>query len=319
MTESFQYPPDVFTLVTDVVPLLCRSKKDVVLFFKGAGVMATELAPIEEKLRSNPKEINKYEISRTILTSVNSKGDSCLAVRREILKRIVEFEDFSMCWPDDQFKAKGMVADIKKIVNVKDSFTRMKQERNSERQEAAQKRRAELAAEVQKRRNVEAISKSLSELFSMDSRPQERGKLLERVLNDLFRAFGILVREDFHRRDPDYPTVLEQIDGVIELDGIIHLVEMKWLNVPIGMAEFSQHMVRLFGRSDARGIFISSSSYTAPVLKECASFLSQKTMFLCSLQEIVMLLQREGDLLEFLRKKAQAAIVEKNPFIEILT
>lgn len=60
------------------------------------------------------------------------------------------------------------------------------------------------------------------------------------------------------------------------------------------------------------------SDYTAPVIKECASALNQRTMFLCSLKELVLLLQREGDLLAFLRKKSQAAIVDKKPFLEVL-
>lgn len=141
---------------------------------------------------------------------------------------------------------------------------------------------------------------------------------LSSVLNDLFLAYGILVKEDFRRKDPDGPTILEQIDGVIVLDGTVHLVEMKWLKDPVGVGDFAPHLVRLFARASAHGIFISSSDYTAPVIKECTSALNQRTMFLCSLKELVLLLQREGDLLAFLRKKSQAAIVDKKPFLEVL-
>jgi hypothetical protein len=34
---------------------------------------------------------------------------------------------------------------------------------------------------------------------------------------------------------------------------------------------------------------------------------------LCDLQEVVQLMEREDDLLEFLRKKVRAAIIDKNP------
>ena len=105
---------------------------------------------------------------------------------------------------------------------------------------------------------------------------------------------------------------------MIELDGTIHLVEMKWHKEPIGVAEFAPHLVRLFGRANASGIFISNSGYTEPVIKECTNALSQKTIFLCSLREIVMLLQRQDDLVVFLKKKSRAAIIEKNPYFEIL-
>ena len=73
----------------------------------------------------------------------------------------------------------------------------------------------------------------------MDEKPQERGRLLEGMLNDLFRAYGIHVQENFVRRSPDSSAALEQIGGVIELNGLIHLVEMKWLKDPVGVGDFA--------------------------------------------------------------------------------
>lgn len=35
---AFHYPPDLFNLLVQTIPLLCRSKKDVLTFFIGAGV-----------------------------------------------------------------------------------------------------------------------------------------------------------------------------------------------------------------------------------------------------------------------------------------
>lgn len=90
---------------------------------------------------------------------------------------------------------------------------------------------------------------------------------------------------------------------------------MKWLKDPVGIADFSPHLVRLFGRSSASGIVISNSEFTEPVLKECANALNQRTMFLCTLHEIVILLQNEKDILALLRKKSQAAVVAKQPFL----
>lgn len=80
----------------------------------------------------------------------------------------------------------------------------------------------------------------------MDDKPHERGKLLESILNDLFRTYDIHIHEDFRRRDPETGVVVEQIDGVIELNGQLHLVEMKWLKSPVGIPEFTQHIGRLF-------------------------------------------------------------------------
>ncbi|MBS9443416.1 restriction endonuclease [Photorhabdus heterorhabditis] len=318
MADSFHYPPEIFDLLVNTIPLLCRSKKNVLLFLQGAGVEPTDLAEVSAIVRNNPDSINKFEIVRNVLTKVNKRSDSGLRTRREILKRVTEFESFEICWPDDQYKAKGLVASIRDVVNKKDSFTRMKQERYAEREQVVAQQRAERTKAAEKRAKLEDISRRLSELFTIDDKPQERGKRLEAVLNDLFQAYGIHVHEDFRRKDPDTSVVLEQIDGVIELDGIIHLVEMKWLSAPVGMGEFSQHLSRLFLRASANGIFIATNGYTAPVIAECKAALTMKTIFLSSLQEIVILLQRQDDLVAFLKRKSQAAIVDKNPFLEIL-
>lgn len=319
MAEAYHYPHDLLTLLVDTIPLLCRGKKQVVLFLRSAGVDEADLREMDEIVRKNPDSINKYEIVRNILAKVNARGDNGLRARREIVKRVVEFESFETCWPADQYKAKGLVQSVREAVDAKDSFTRMKQERDAERGERVAKQQAERAAAAEKRAKLEDINRRLSALFTMDDKPQERGKQLEGVLNDLFRAHGILVREDFRRKAPDTTVIVEQIDGVIEINGQIHLVEMKWLNSPVGMGEFTPHLSRLFLRANAHGIFIATNGYAESVVAECRTVLSQKTMFLCSLHEFVMLLQRQDDLAEFLKRKSQAAIVDKNPFLEILS
>lgn len=316
---EFHYPPEIFDLLVSTIPLLCRGKKQVVLFLRGAGVHEQDLADVSQIVNSNPHSINKYDIVRSVLTKVNMRGDSGLRPRREIVKRVTEFESFETCWPSDQYKAKGLVASIREAVNAKDSFTRMKQERDVERNEKLVARRAEQVAAADKASRIHGISKRLGSLFSMDDAPQERGSLLEEVLNDLFAVYGIQIRESFRRKALDTSLVLEQIDGVIELAGTIYLVEMKWLADPVGTAEFFPHLSRLFLRANVGGIFISNSGFTQPVISECATALVQKTMILCSLREIVLVLQREGDLIDLLRRKVEAAIIDKNPFLELLT
>jgi restriction system protein len=49
--------------------------------------------------------------------------------------------------------------------------------------------------------------------------PYRRGKLFESVLNRLFAAESILIREAFTLVGDEGEGVVEQIDGAIELDG----------------------------------------------------------------------------------------------------
>lgn len=67
------------------------------------------LKPLAKQLRADAKSLNKYHIARTEIEGLNAQGDSTLAPRHEVIKRVVEFEDFSSCWPEDQLRAKGAV------------------------------------------------------------------------------------------------------------------------------------------------------------------------------------------------------------------
>lgn len=318
MDDRFHYPPDVFNLLVDTIPLLCKGKDDVLLFLRGAGVPSDDLVEMQSKVRADRKSVSKFAIVRDVLEKLNKRGDAGLGPRREVIKRVVEFEHFSMCWDSDVHKAKANVSDLARIVNHRDSFTRMNQQREAAQADVTATARAEREAATEKRRKIQDVRDRLNGLFGMDAEPQKRGKLLEGVLNDLFRVHGILVREDFKRQDPTGSVVVEQVDGVIEFEGCIYLVEMKWLSTPVGVPELSSHMMRLFAREGVRGIFISNSYFAASAIAECVTHSNNKVMALCTLREIVMLLLNERDIVALLRRKVQAAILDKKPFVEIL-
>lgn len=317
MNDLFHYPPDVFNLLVDTIPRLCKSKQDVLLFLKGAGVHDADLAIMQAQVRKNRDSVNKFEITRDVLTKVNVRGEGGLRARREIVKRAVEFEEFSMCWPGDLDRAKANVADLRKIVKAKDAFTKMQNAHDELQAQKAAEARAVHEAKVEQKRKIADVRDRLNALFGMDSEPQKRGKLLEGVLNDLFRAYGIYVKEDFKRFDQFGAVVVEQIDGVIEFEGHTYLVEMKWLKDPVGVNELSSHFMRLFARPDVRGIFISTSDFASTCIAECHTHSANKTMVLSSLREFVLLLMSERDLLQMLRTKVRAAVMDKKPFFEI--
>lgn len=319
MDITFHYPPELFELLIDTIPLLCRSKKSVLQFFQGAGVSSTNLNDLWQRVETDRANINKYEIVRTTLTRLNERGEAALRERREILKRVTEFEDFSTCWPDDQLKAKGLVGEIRRVVDVKDSFTRMKQELEKEKQKNQAEHQARIEAIRQKQTQLADIKNDLYSLFSMpDNQSQKRGKLLEGVLNRLFEASNILVREAFELVGDEGEGIVEQIDGVVEIDGYIYLVEMKWWKKPLGTAEVSPHLVKIFNRGHAGGILISKSGYTEPAITTCKEALSQKIIVLCELEEIVMLLEKQDGLKDFLKKKINVAVMDKKPLFKPL-
>ena len=311
---TFHYPPELFNILVDTIPLLNKTKKDLVLFFKGAGVADGILKDLRQRLKADPGNIGKFEIARTVLHRLNERGEGELRERREVLRRVVEFTNFDACWPDDQLKAKGLVASVRDIVNQKDSFTRMNQAREEERQARLAIVEKEKSSKQERAAKIAAAGKEFYALFGAALAPQQRGKQLETALNRLFQAFDIAVQEAFHLVGDQGEGIVEQVDGVIELKGALYFVEMKWYKDPVGKAQVSEHLVRLMGRDQARGLFISASDFTDPAIHTSREFLQHKLVALCHLQELVFVLDRQHDLPDFLNQKIQAAIIYKNPY-----
>lgn len=310
LDSSYHYPPDVFELLVEVITYICKSKPAVVDFFRGAGVSEHLIAVWRVKLRDAPQHVKKALISRDVLRAVNEAGESMLGQRREIIRRVTSFEDFSSCWPDDQYKAEALVGRLRQLVNVKDSFTRMALETEKVRRERQKKHVEETAIARKIADERESIKKDLYALFAT-SDPKKRGKALEGVLNRLFASFGLLLREAFAVAGGSDGTATEQIDGAIELDGHVYVVEMKWLKGPVG-TELGQHAARVMVRPpDVRALYISASGYTDAAVLIAKEFLSHRLCILMELEEIVACVDRGHDLREVLRTKISRAQTHK--------
>lgn len=316
LDHSYHFPPELFNLLVDTIPRLVKSKRDVIGFFRGAGVRRSMTSDIEKQLQEDRESLNKFEIARTLLQRLNEAGDATLRERRELLKRVVEFEDFSTCWENEQLAARGLVSQIQKVVDAKDSFTRMRIEREAELRKHREMKDKEAEQERLRLQTLDKIRQDLNRLFSLTD-PSQRGRMLEAVLNGLFAQEGILVRESFTRTGDQGEGVVEQIDGAIEIDGDIYLVEMKWLKDKVGRGDVSEHLVRVFHRGQSRGIFISYSEYTPAAIKCCKDSLSQCVIVLCKLQELVYLLEKGDSLKDFLKKKIQGSILDREPWTSV--
>lgn len=312
--DIFHYPPELFELLVETIPLLNRSKKSVVLFFRGAGVPENLYQDISNKINIDRTSINKYEISRTILTRINEENDTYIRERRELLKRVVEFESFTNCWETDQYKAKGLVSEIRNIVNVKDTFTRMKKEKEN----IQAKHKAEYnkkVEEIKKRTElIETTKQQFYSLFSIDN-PQKRGKKLEEVLNSIFKIYGILVREAFARKGDNKKGIIEQIDGVVEIDNQIYLVEMKWTKDKIGSDDIFAHLGRIYHRTNAHGIYISASGFSdSGIIASKEALTNNAILVLTDLEEFINILDNEKDLMQYFKAKIRKAIIDKQPY-----
>lgn len=151
-------------------------------------------------------------------------------------------------------------------------------------------------------------------MFS-DINPQKRGKDLEKVLNDYFKEYEILVREDFKRTGEVGDGIIEQIDGIIDLDNEIYLVEMKWKKDTIGSDDIYAHLGRIYHRANAHGIYISASGYAPSALIAAKEALVKNALLiLCDLEELVFIIEKEEDFKSYARERIQHAIIDKDPY-----
>ena len=313
---SYHYPPELLELLCDAVPALFRSKQGVIDFFVGAGVPKKLLDDWKIRLKEDKGSVKKHEIARSVLCRLNDAGEPALAHRREVLKRISEFDDFSSCWDNDRYKAQGLVAQIQKLVNVKDSFTRINLEREGERKQRQAIYTASLQAKQKEAEERTAIRDSLYKLFG-ETDPYNRGKRLEGILNRLFSFAGFLIREAFTLKGDEGQGIIEQIDGAVEIDGGLYLVEMKWWDKPIGRQEIAPHFVSVYGRGNVGGIFISYSGFSPAAIEDAKTGLAQKVFVLTELQEIIQVIEREVDLKAFFKEKINRAKSDRNPFYKL--
>ncbi|WP_244972642.1 hypothetical protein [Pseudomonas salomonii] len=69
MADQFHYPHDLLDLLVETIPRLVKSKKDVILFFEGAGVDAADLRDARATLAKDAQSI-KSEIMRDVIAWV---------------------------------------------------------------------------------------------------------------------------------------------------------------------------------------------------------------------------------------------------------
>jgi hypothetical protein len=121
----FPYPPVLLQLLKDTIPLLCASKRDVILFFLGAGVPESWLAEMKKQVETCRTSISKFSIAQDVLEKLNLERNHHLRELHEVVRRVTEFEDFSTCSPTIRLRAMELVAEVRRAADVRDAFNRM--------------------------------------------------------------------------------------------------------------------------------------------------------------------------------------------------
>src|SRR6267143_167969 len=138
--------------------------------------------------------------------------------------------------------------------------------------------------------------------------PVERGYAYERFLKDLFDGNGLAARASFR-------LVGEQIDGSFELAAETYLLEAKWANLPIGVAELRSFNAKVEEKAAwSRGLFVSDSGFTPDGI---AAFGRGKRVVCMDGLDLYEMLDKNLPFGDVLSKKVRRAAESGNPFVRV--
>ena len=177
MDMYFHFPPDLFNILVDTIPRLNKTKKDLLLFFQNVGVPSTYLQPYYLLLNTNRSQFKKFDVTREVLATLNEQTEKMLGVRRKLLQRIVEFDSFETCYPNDKDRAKANVSDIQKIVKLKDTVTKYENYLSREQCEKIQEKQKVVDKLCQSRKHFVDLNRDFPNLFLFRTLKKEEKNL----------------------------------------------------------------------------------------------------------------------------------------------
>jgi hypothetical protein len=156
-----------------------------------------------------------------------------------------------------------------------------------------------------------ALSSLLKELINLNKlTPQKRGYAFEKFLNTFFNVFNMKPRSPFR-------LVGEQIDGSIDFEGNIYLIEAKWQNALTGNADLIVLNGKVGGKATwSRGIFISYSGFTEEGL-EAFSKGRPTNLITVTGQDLYFILEGKMPLSEMIHLKSRLAAEEGRIYVPV--
>jgi hypothetical protein len=175
--------------------------------------------------------------------------------------------------------------------------------------------REQREAVLRRREQREEIRRRLVELKAMTD-TQHRGLALSDVLNQLFSLEGLQVRQSPIADDSNHAVSGQNYD-LIKIEGLSYVLKASWNESPADLDDISGILVDIYGRQDVQGLIIFSSGYKGAVVEECRRALAQRVVVLAEVYELLLLLERNCELQEWIKVKIHTALVGQNPFLQL--
>ena len=86
---------------------------------------------------------------------------------------------------------------------------------------------------------------------------------------------------------PSDNGIIEQIDGVVHVEGQVYIVEMKWWNESLGVGDVAALMIWVLSGTQSRGIFIVCPDYSGTAIERVRKQRGRSPFVLCELEDVV--------------------------------
>lgn len=286
------FPDNVMTALKDAMVKVFWTKSHLRRILAQCGVP-------QSLITAQDWEGYKYHIVDPILTTLNESQDGLGPLRR-ILAATLNYSDCGhlLRWTDGQR--------LKREAEVAVERLGLLVEKHDEKLRAECERLAQREARAEKNRSRQAFNQQLGSLkerflqFHASADKQARGYSLEQLLYDLFSVFELQPRGPFRVQG-------EQIDGAFVLDGDVFLLEAKWQEAPVKLAELRDLDGAVASNLDnTLGLFVAINGFSEDALQRYRE--GGRPRLICmDGTDIIAVLEDRIDLRDLLRRKKQIA------------
>jgi hypothetical protein len=305
-----RYNTEAKRLAVEIVATLANVKKEAAQrLLVPAGVPQDLLRLfLSGRNQVTEEKLSKREGASIIFDELERRGASTNAVISKLVRIAARWTDFHLS--QDEYKARAVVQKAREMEGVLTEIEAHEhQQHDRQIEEAAERRRRSTRGLISLK---SPLLRAQFEAAVANEDRQQRGYLLQDLLNQLYTVHGIAVTQAFQRNNGG-----EQIDGAYELNGWHYIVECRWREQLANIRELDGLLGQV-GRSGRQtmGLFLSINGWSEnviPLLKQNG----EKSIFLMDGMDLHAVLSEQIDLKVLLKGKLSALNLRAEPYISV--
>ncbi|WP_309088890.1 restriction endonuclease [Phenylobacterium sp.] len=199
-------------------------------------------------------EMSRHALVTHVFAQLGARPDRGYTVFQTMIDRLSNWSYFDPYYFDNLKKLDKGEA-VKQIELLK----RAVEKRNAS---TVNRRAAAQAAQQQRDASIDltTLKSAFTRVFGAGMSPQERGRLFEVFLKQLFQRQSVPMGDPFRLTG-------EQIDGSFKFEGENYIIEAKWQDASTSTAQLYVFAHKVDGKMYGRGLFISANGFSSEGLR----------------------------------------------------